>query len=119
MHSSSCSLTQHASLPNMSESARWKFDLRFGPIGQPTGRPWFPGFVARSKAHPEQELRDYEAWVRSWHEARAAMAARDELPKFTRWAWDPNNPARECPVCATAGKATGAANLAAEAPASM
>ena len=93
-------LTQHASLANLSGAVRWSFDLRFGPVGQPTGRPWFPGFVARSKAHPEQELSDYEAWVKSWHEARSMMAANRELPKFTRWPWDPRNPARECPVCA-------------------
>lgn len=93
--------TQHASLPNLGEDLRWSFDLRYGPIGQPTGRRWFPGFVARSAAHPEQELTDHAAWVRSWHEARSQLATMRELPKFTRWPWDPSNPTRECPVCAT------------------
>ena len=44
--------TQHASLSNQSDSIRWSFDLRYNPAGQPTGRPMFPGFVARSRANP-------------------------------------------------------------------
>ena len=50
--------TQHAGLPNRSDRIRWSFDLRYQPIGQPTGREWFPGFVARSRAPPETVLDD-------------------------------------------------------------
>ncbi len=45
----------HASLPNISDEIRWSFDLRYNPVGQATGCPWFPGFVARSQANPESE----------------------------------------------------------------
>lgn len=84
--------TLHASLPNVSDHIRWSFDLRYNPIGQPTGRGAFPGFVARSKARPESELHDSEAWTALWLEAREALAA-GETPKFNRW--DAN-----APVCA-------------------
>ena len=65
----------HGSLPNLSDGIRVSFDLRYQPIGQPTGRDWVPGFVARSRAHPESELRDPEEWARLWHDARACLAA--------------------------------------------
>ena len=45
-------LTMHASLPNLSEDVRWSVDVRY----QPTGRPWFPGFVAQSRSAPESVL---------------------------------------------------------------
>ncbi len=65
----------HGSLPNLSDGIRISFDLRYQPIGQPTGRDWVPGFVARSRAHPETELRDPTEWTRLWHEARARLAS--------------------------------------------
>lgn len=76
--------TLHSSLPNRSDRVRCSFDLRYQPIGQPTGRSAFPGFVARSKSRPETELRDAEAWTALWLEARRAMA-EGEPPKFNRW----------------------------------
>ena len=82
-------LTMHASLPNVGDHLRWSFDVRYNPIGQPTGRPWFPGFVARSRAHPERESIDHEVWAESWRKARATLA-KSERPKFNRW--DPNDP---------------------------
>lgn len=62
--------TQHASLPNRSNGLRWSFDLRYNPVGQPTGRPAFPGFVARSRSNPDSELREPGAWARLWEHAR-------------------------------------------------
>jgi phytanoyl-CoA hydroxylase len=62
--------TQHASLPNRSSGLRWSFDLRYNPIGQPTGRPAFPGFVARSRGNPQSELRDAGDWAALWSDAR-------------------------------------------------
>jgi hypothetical protein len=50
----------------------------------------FPGFVARSAAHPERELRDPLAWDALWREARRALADGDQ-PRFNRW--DPHSPA--------------------------
>lgn len=69
--------TKHASLSNVSDGARFSFDLRYNPVGQPTGRPWFPGFVARSRSNPESEVREFEEWDRLWREAQAALEAVD------------------------------------------
>lgn len=84
--------TLHSSLHNNSNNLRWSFDLRYQPIGQPTGRGAFPGFVARSRANPDSELRDPREWTALWEEARRAMA-ENEPPRFHRW--DEN-----APVCA-------------------
>ena len=80
----------HGSLSNVSNQIRWSFDLRYNPIGQNTGREIFPGFVARSRTHPESELRSAEDWRRSWLDCRARMArinqaGTDEV-SFSRWA---------------------------------
>src|SRR5215213_5693954 len=80
-------LTIHASLANHSNNIRWSFDLRYNPIGQPTGRSSFPGFIARSRKHPETELRDAAEWARSWMEARHTLAAT-EMGQFNRWSAD-------------------------------
>ena len=79
-------MTPHCSLPNNSEDIRWSMDLRYNPIGQPTGRPEFPGFVARSRRDPSSELRDPFAWRELWLDTRARMSANPELVgPFTRW----------------------------------
>ena len=80
-------LTMHASLANRSRRIRWSLDLRYNPIGQPTGRPWFPGFVARSRASPESELKDAGAWAALWEESRANLAVSPPR-SFQRWAKD-------------------------------
>ena len=77
-------LTMHASLPNLSEDVRWSVDLRYQPTGEPTGRPWFPGFVARSRAAPDSVLPDAAAWGALWHLARERLAA-EPVPSFQRW----------------------------------
>jgi ectoine hydroxylase-related dioxygenase (phytanoyl-CoA dioxygenase family) len=78
--------TVHGSLDNSTDDqVRLSFDLRYHPIGQPTGRPAFPGFVARSAAHPETMLRDPNAWAQSWREARARLAEQED-PTYNRWA---------------------------------
>ena len=81
------SKTMHTSLPNVSDEIRWSFDLRYNPIGQATGRPWFPGFVARSAANPASELSAVEQWADLWHTARLKIAQQGD-PAFNRW--DPN-----------------------------
>lgn len=65
--------TEHAALDNISDQLRWSFDLRYQPIGQPTGRPAFPSFVARSRSRPERELRDWRAYASLWEETRQTM----------------------------------------------
>jgi phytanoyl-CoA hydroxylase len=86
-------LTLHNSLPNLSDEIRISFDLRYNPIGQPTGRSAFPGFVARSRRDPDSELRDSSEWSRMWETARQQLAdARQDRP-FNRWSAD-------APACA-------------------
>ncbi len=80
-------LNCHSSLPNKSDNIRWSFDLRYNPIGQPTGRGSFPGFVARSRSNPESEMHDPEEWSRLWHEARSRLA-RSADPTYNRWKVD-------------------------------
>ncbi|MDA0336213.1 MAG: phytanoyl-CoA dioxygenase family protein, partial [bacterium] len=78
-------LTCHSSLANVSDEVRWSFDLRYQPIGKPTGRPAFPGFVARSRANPASELRDPVAWERLWRDTRDRMSRQAEEGPFNRW----------------------------------
>jgi len=85
-------LTIHASHANHSDNIRWSFDLRYNPIGQPTGRSSFPGFIARSRTQPETELRDPVEWARLWHAARHTLAT-EGMGQFNRWNAD-------SPVCA-------------------
>jgi phytanoyl-CoA hydroxylase len=84
--------TKHASLPNVSDTIRWSFDLRYNPIGQPTGRPMFPSWVARSRAHPETELWDPTEWARLWLASRDRLAGKGKQVT-NRWGLEP-------PVCA-------------------
>ncbi len=79
--------TMHASLPNRSEGIRWSLDLRYNPIAQPTGRAWFPGFVARSRAAPETETRDPDEWATAWARARDHLALNPPAG-FQRWSED-------------------------------
>jgi ectoine hydroxylase-related dioxygenase (phytanoyl-CoA dioxygenase family) len=77
--------TPHGSLPNKSGVIRWSMDLRYNPTGQPTGRPQFPGFVARSRRDPSSELRDAVAWRQSWLDARRRISSDPSLvPAFGR-----------------------------------
>ena len=80
-------LTKHGSLPNQSNTIRWSFDLRYHPIGQPTGRPVFPGFIARSRANPASELQTAEEWRALWEDARQRLAAQP-APTLFRWNTD-------------------------------
>ena len=76
--------TIHGSLANNSDDVRWSFDLRYNPIGQPTGRDLFPGFVARSRANPESVLRDPATWEKLWRDTRDRLAQEAHTP-FNRW----------------------------------
>ena len=77
--------TKHASLRNMSDGIRWSFDLRYHPVGQPTGRPAFPGFVARSRKNPVSAVTDPAEWAALWRTARSRLAAIEDPGKFNRW----------------------------------
>ena len=76
--------TKHASLRNVSDDIRWSFDLRFHAVGLPTGRPAFPGFVARSRSNPASELTDAQIWADMWRGARSRLALIN-MGKFNRW----------------------------------
>lgn len=85
--------TCHGSLPNLSDGIRWSLDLRYNPVGQPTGRGVLPGFVARSRSHPETELRDWQTWANLWSQARAHLAGLDPSAAPQYYRWDGNHPA--------------------------
>jgi ectoine hydroxylase-related dioxygenase (phytanoyl-CoA dioxygenase family) len=59
----------HCSTANTSDSIRWSMDLRYQETGTPTGRPFHPEFVARSRANPQSTLTDHAEWSRRWAEA--------------------------------------------------
>lgn len=80
-------MVPHASLDNRTDGFRWSFDLRYQRTGQPTGRAHFPDFVARSRADPARELRDWRSWARMWEDARADLSGRPHIP-IHRWTSD-------------------------------
>ena len=76
----------HSSMPNRSARLRRSVDIRYHPSGQPSGRPAFPGFVARSRANPENELRDAKVWQENWREAcRRIIEGEYKGPIFRDW----------------------------------
>ena len=75
--------TPHRSTPNNADTVRWSMDLRYQQTGTPTGRPWQPDFVARSRANPESELKDYAEWCRQW--VAALEEHRGKAIKSHRW----------------------------------
>lgn len=54
----------HRGLPNRADTVRWSVDTRYSQIGLPTGRASVPGFVARSRANPENVATSYHDWNR-------------------------------------------------------
>lgn len=80
-------LTPHGSLTNRTEGFRWSFDIRYNRTGEPTGRSHFPDFVARSRAAPETELRNWRVWRRMWEDARERLAVQPHIP-IHRWTSD-------------------------------
>ena len=80
-------LTPHASLDNRTQGFRWSFDIRYHATGEPSGRDWFPSFVARSRSAPETEIHDWRAVHRMWEEARDKLALEPHIP-IHRWRSD-------------------------------
>jgi len=80
-------LTVHGSLENKSDEIRWSFDLRFNVTGQPTGRPMFPDFIARSVKDPSLELHDATRYRELWEQTRAELAV-DQPVTIHRWPAD-------------------------------
>lgn len=80
-------LTPHAAQENRSDVFRWSFDIRYNVTGQPTGRAHFPDFVARSRADPASEMRDWQRWRDMWLDARARLSGQPHIP-IHRWTGD-------------------------------
>lgn len=79
----------HCSRPNRSHRLRWSVDIRFHPVGQPNGRPAFPGFVARSRVNPQSEFTDPVAWNQLWQDARERIINGEyQGPIFKDWLAD-------------------------------
>jgi ectoine hydroxylase-related dioxygenase (phytanoyl-CoA dioxygenase family) len=81
--------TMHTGTENVTEDdVRISMDLRYQPIGQPSGRPAFAaaGFNARSRSDPGSVLTDPAVWARRWLETRERLA--DNSPVFNRWRAD-------------------------------
>ena len=87
---------EHAALPNTSDQLRWSFDLRYQPIDQPTGRPAFPSFVARSRADPDSVMSDWREYAAQWEATRRTMLGEGfGFPIFeeSRWLANAGHPA--------------------------
>ncbi|MBI4551727.1 MAG: phytanoyl-CoA dioxygenase family protein [Candidatus Latescibacteria bacterium] len=76
--------TLHRSTPNLTDGIRWSLDLRYQPIGVPTGRPAYPAHVVRSRKQPDLAERDYAHWAVAWEHALANAAGA----RFYRWTSD-------------------------------
>lgn len=61
--------TPHRSTLNLTDGTRWSMDLRYQKTGTPTGRPFYPDFMVRSRANPDLVLTDHATWCRMWIEA--------------------------------------------------
>lgn len=77
-------LTVHGSLENTTNDIRWSFDLRYNVTGDPTGRPFFPEFVARSANDPKSELRCAKTWKNLWLDARQTLSTAESV-EIHRW----------------------------------
>lgn len=56
----------HRGMMNRSNRVRWSIDLRYHKTESPSGRPWFPSFVARSRFNPASAMIDFHEWSRNW-----------------------------------------------------
>ena len=91
--------TIHGSLVNESDKVRISFDIRYHPIGQSTGRHWFPGFVARSQNKPESVLADSQEWSTIWKNTRTQIAEM-EINPVKEWIDTKSKKLNENPFCA-------------------
>ena len=60
----------HSSVQNSSAGDyRWALNFRYLPVGEESGRPFLPAFVARSRSAPHTELTNPFAWSTMWDRA--------------------------------------------------
>ncbi|MBT3342172.1 MAG: mitomycin antibiotic biosynthesis protein [Gemmatimonadetes bacterium] len=69
-------LTPHQSTPNRTQDIRWSLDLRYQPVGTPTGRGFYPDFTVRSRHDPSAVSEDYATWCGRWEKALAETPAQ-------------------------------------------
>ena len=74
-------LVCHSSLPHASDRVRWSIDLRYQDPSQPTGHPYFSGFIVRSDKNPEREL-SYPEWVSLWDKQLIHSAPWPPIPRW-------------------------------------
>jgi ectoine hydroxylase-related dioxygenase (phytanoyl-CoA dioxygenase family) len=72
----------HRARPNTSNRIRWSLDLRYQHPYTPTGRPYYPSFVVRSRMKPSAVLTDYETWNERWE---FALGATEAVKAYARW----------------------------------
>jgi phytanoyl-CoA hydroxylase len=78
--------TVHGSLENCTtDQLRTSFDLRYQPVGEPTGRPLFDGFVARSRKAPETAVTTWAEWAGTWEATRRRLPGELDPAEFFRW----------------------------------
>ena len=59
--------TPHRGTLNLSNYVRWSIDLRFQKTGTPTGRHFWPEFIAKTAAADQSIIQnDYETWKKRW-----------------------------------------------------
>ena len=75
------SMLPHGSLVNETDTVRWSMDLRYQALGQPTGRWYVPGFVARCRSNPELETPSAQAWVAEVERAAREAEAQPDRPQ--------------------------------------
>ena len=62
----------HSATQNTSaDDYRWAFNFRYLRAGETSGRPFLPGFVARSRSAPDSELHNPHLWSTLWDRALA------------------------------------------------
>ena len=74
----------HSSTGNVTDDDyRWAFNFRYLPVGQPSGRSFLPGFVARSRSDPGRELRNPYVWSVMWQRALDHLSAKGPPYSYT------------------------------------
>ena len=84
--------TMHGSLSNKSDGIRWSFDLRYQPVGQPTGRAALPVVHRPQPANPDREITDWREWATLWDRVRDDVAADPGMFAAAANRWDGSSP---------------------------
>lgn len=90
----------HAAVPNTSDTIRWSMDLRWQDPAKPTGRPFYPGFIVRSRSRPDTVQADYEQWCDRWV---FALEHTRGVPS-RRWPAGPSTPKSAPPAVPVAAR---------------